>query len=348
MGEALQQQWTSIHDPTTCTRKGLCPVKKVGGQDSPTPSYSLYFEQHGTGPIKVVFIMGLNVSCNAWAHQVKHFGRLPQYSILVFDNRGVGNSDTPRGPYSTSGMAEDVIVLLDFLGWTEKRSLHLVGLSLGGMIAQGALRTSIPHNVDVITLRIELSYRIPERFISLTLAATTAGGFPLCNIPPDAGMIELKSSCRVQFIRDPEKRVPYVVEMCFNASWLDATAKNDAKGRTNREVQTALYNERAALTRVQKPLGAISQMWAGFTHHVQAERLAQISKTIPKVVILTGDEDHLIRPANSAYLKKHMAEAEYIVWKDTGHVVNMQHVERFNALLEGVFQEGQARMEGRI
>ena len=45
-------------------------------------------------------------------------------------------SQTPR----TSGMAEDVIVLLDFLGWTEKRSLHLVGLSLGGMIAQGALR----------------------------------------------------------------------------------------------------------------------------------------------------------------------------------------------------------------
>jgi pimeloyl-ACP methyl ester carboxylesterase len=42
-------------------------------------------------------------------------------------------------------MAEDVIVLLDFLGWTEKRSLHSVGLSLGGMIAQGASRTAIPH-----------------------------------------------------------------------------------------------------------------------------------------------------------------------------------------------------------
>jgi len=57
-------------------------------------------------------------------------------------------------------------VLLDFLGWTEKRSLHLVGQSLGGMIAQ------------------ELSYRVPERFISLTLCVTTAGGFPLFNIPP--------------------------------------------------------------------------------------------------------------------------------------------------------------------
>jgi hypothetical protein len=33
-------------------------------------------------------------------------------------------------------------------------------------------------------LRIELSYRVPERFISLTLIVTTAGGFPLCNVPP--------------------------------------------------------------------------------------------------------------------------------------------------------------------
>lgn len=108
------------------------------------------------------------------------------------------------------------------------------------------------------------------------------------------------------------------------------------------------YKERAALSRIQKPLGAISQMWAGFTHRVQAERLAQISKTIPKLVILTGDEDHLIRPTNSVYLKKHMPEAEYIVWKDTGHVVNLQHVERFNALLERVFSEGDAKMAGHI
>lgn len=89
-------------------------------------------------------------------------------------------------------------------------------------------------------------------------------------------------------------------------------------------------------------------MWAGFTHHVQAERLAQISKTIPKVVILTGDEDHLVWPTNSAYLKKHMAEAEYIKWKNTGHVVCMQHVERFNALLDRVFLEGEGRMAGAI
>jgi len=231
------------------------------------------------------------------------------------------------GPYSTSGMAEDVIALLDYLGWTEKRSLHLVGLSLGGMIAQ------------------ELAYRIPERFVSLALGGTTAGGFPLYNIPPWFG---LRNLLRVQFIRDPEKRAPYTVEISYDANWLDAKAENDAKGRTNREVQLVLNKARGAATRIQKPIGALSQMWAAFTHHVQPKRLAQISKTIPKVLIVTGDHDHLIRPSNSAYLKKHMPEAEYIVWKDTGHVMSGQHVERFHALMERVFLEGEARMRGDV
>ncbi|KAH9046824.1 alpha/beta-hydrolase [Lactarius hengduanensis] len=310
-GQNRQRHWLSIHDPATCTRRGLCPVTKLGAQDPFLESHSLYFEQHGTGPVKVVFITGLNVTSNSWAAQVKHFGRLPQYSILVFDNRGAGNSDTPMGPYSTSAMAEDAMVLLDFIGWTESRSVHVVGLSLGGMIAQ------------------ELAYRIPERFISLSLVVTTAGGLPIFNIPP---------------------RSPFVVDMCFNSSWLDARAENDPEGRTNLRptivlIPYKLCDERAAVTRIQKPLGAVSQMWAGFTHHVGAKHLAQISKAIPKVLILTGDQDHLVRPSNSAYLSKHMSEAEFVVWKDTGHVVSMQHVERFNTLLERVFLEGGARLD---
>lgn len=53
-------------------------------------------------------------------------------------------------------------------------------------------------------------------------------------------MGELKLGCRIQFIKKPEQRILYAVEICFNASWLDATAENDAKSRTNREVQTAV------------------------------------------------------------------------------------------------------------
>ena len=38
---------------------------------------------------------------------------------------------------STSGMAGDVVILLDYLGWTGHRELHIVGISMGGMISQG-------------------------------------------------------------------------------------------------------------------------------------------------------------------------------------------------------------------
>ena len=86
-------------------------------------------------------------------------------------------------------MAEDVIVLLDFVGWTEKRSLHVVGLSMGGMIAQGASEAQISLCSDIDGPFTELAYRIPERLISLSLAVTTAGGLPIFNLPP-VGLIE--------------------------------------------------------------------------------------------------------------------------------------------------------------
>jgi pimeloyl-ACP methyl ester carboxylesterase len=48
----------------------------------------------------------------------------------------MGKSDKPVMRYSTSEMAKDLLELLDHLGWTEERQLHITGVSMGGMIAQ--------------------------------------------------------------------------------------------------------------------------------------------------------------------------------------------------------------------
>lgn len=101
-------------------------------------------------------------------------------------------------------------------------------------------------------------------------------------------------------------------------------------------------------------------MAAGLTHHVTAEvrdllpfslfgsqsmfqRLRSISEAIPKVLILTGDDDNLVSPANSRYMKSCMPDAELEEWEATGHAIHVQRPKKFNQLLERVFKEGRRK-----
>jgi pimeloyl-ACP methyl ester carboxylesterase len=88
--------------------------------------------------------MGLGGMKNAWQRQTKDFGHLKsdEYSCFIFDNRGIGDSSKPMMRYSTSEMAKDVVECLDHVGWTAKRELHVIGISMGGMISQELVRKS--------------------------------------------------------------------------------------------------------------------------------------------------------------------------------------------------------------
>ncbi|KIL67270.1 hypothetical protein M378DRAFT_122967 [Amanita muscaria Koide BX008] len=348
----------SVFDAKTCVRRGLCPVTKIRPQGPELlESHSLYFEQHGRGKNKIVCIMGLNSTSFSWLYQVRYFGasgfknerreeemkgpasalksvihdedededvdRDGGYTILVFDNRGVGNSSTPMGPYSTSAMAEDVITLLDYVGWTEDRDLHVVGISLGGMIAQ------------------ELAYRIPNRIVSLVLAVTTPGGYPWNNLPPLSGTTSL---VKLTFTPEVEKKAEIALPMLFPAKWLKEKAEDDAQGRTNFEAEVEGFIHRVSVTRKQPLMGHFSQMAAGLTHCVQPERLRQISQTIPKVTIVTGDEDNLIRLSNSYRLKEAMPSAELVQFRESGHGLHAQRKREFNKLIQRTIREGGERL----
>lgn len=86
-------------------------------------------------------------------------------------------------------------------------------------------------------------------------------------------------------------------------------------------------------------------MVAGLSHHVTGDRLRKISASIPKVLIVTGDNDALVLPKNSLNLKKNMPEAEYVQWEKCAHALHVQYKKKFNALLERVFEEGKERLE---
>lgn len=83
-------------------------------------------------------VCGLGGFIRSWQRQIKDFGhaQADEYTVLVFDNRGMGMSDKPFMRYTTTEMAKDIVELLDHVGWTADRSVHVVGVSLGGMISQ--------------------------------------------------------------------------------------------------------------------------------------------------------------------------------------------------------------------
>ncbi|KAH9854070.1 alpha/beta-hydrolase [Lenzites betulinus] len=317
---------STIFDPSTCVRKGLCPVTQIRNQRGPFESHSLYFEVHGSGPEKVVVIMGICVGSTCGVSQVEHFARKPEYSVLVFDNRGVGHSGVPWGPYSTVGMAEDTITLLDFVGWNKPRQLHVMGISLGGMIAQ------------------ELAFKIPERVVSLTLVVTQPGGRRYLELPSYAGM---KGLLGLMVISDQEKKLRIIMDTIFPKEWLESKDDTDPEGRTNREVEAEAHRRMMNFNGSQSLLGAISQMIAALGHYVGPDRLQQISSSIPKVAIICGDSDNLVDTSNSHLLKKHMPDAELIVRECAGHGITIQYRSWFNGVLERIFKEGRERQSGR-
>lgn len=113
---------------------------------------NLYYEEHGGGE-PLLLIMGFTVSSIGWYWNVPSFAA--DFRTIVFDNRGVGQSDKPDSPYSMPMFADDTAGLLDGLGIDQA---HVFGISMGGMIAQ------------------EFALRHPQRVKTLILGCTHCGG----------------------------------------------------------------------------------------------------------------------------------------------------------------------------
>jgi len=104
-----------------------------------------YFEQAGSGP-PLLLIPGLGRTCQMWEQVVSELAE--SFSLIMPDNRGMGRSLSKRAPRSLADLAVDLVELLDAL---QLDRAHVLGISLGGMIAQW-LAVEHPARLDKLVL----------------------------------------------------------------------------------------------------------------------------------------------------------------------------------------------------
>src|SRR4051812_2177787 len=115
--------------------------------------HDLFYERSGSGE-PLLLIMGMSGTHLSWGEPFLQELR-QNFEVCVYDHRGVGHSSPTEPGFTIADLADDAAGLLDELGWD---SPHVVGISMGGMIAQ------------------ELALRHPDRIRTLTLGCTYPGG----------------------------------------------------------------------------------------------------------------------------------------------------------------------------
>ncbi|KAI9314780.1 Alpha/Beta hydrolase protein [Dichotomocladium elegans] len=295
----------------------------VSGNREPGP-VNLYYEKYGDGPQRVLLVMGLSTPCHAWDLQIKYLTGTGKYTVVIFDNRGMGHSDSPLGLYSTSQMAQDALTLLDHLGWTEQ--VHLVGVSMGGMIS------------------LEMTDAMPDRFVSLTLTSTTAKR----NIPTLTAIVSISKI--VLFHRNPADRVNTALELIHPKDWLRKTPENKEmaqKYKTNREMATASFLRHVRKSRLQPLHGNLAQTWACLNHYFSDDRLRKIKASGLPVLVVTGSYDYLVRTEYSYHLNA-ILEPRFEVFHGSGHGIPEEQPDRYNALLDDHFTKAIQRNTAKL
>ena len=92
----------------------------------------LYYQVDGTGPGTLILVNGVGDPLEGWANQLDEF-LAAGLRVVSFDNRGVGRSSAPPGPYTSAQMAADLHAVVTAAGLD---AFHLAGVSMGGVIAQ--------------------------------------------------------------------------------------------------------------------------------------------------------------------------------------------------------------------
>jgi 3-oxoadipate enol-lactonase len=267
------------------------PTASVNGHD-------LHYEQRGEGE-PLLLIMGMSGTHLTWGEP---FLQLLErdFRVTIYDHRGVGKSARTDPGYSIADLADDAAGLLGELGL---ESAHVLGISMGGMVAQ------------------ELALRHPQRVRTLTLGCTYSGGEGSALTTPEVGqrlVASMQSGDR---------------ERALRTGW----EVNVSKGFAADAEQFAAFRQAALDLPVPVPV-IMGQMQAIGGHDTLA-RLGEL--TVPTLVI-HGTEDQMLPVANARLIADRIPGAALEIFDGVGHLFWVEEPERSADLIRAHARAGAA------
>jgi pimeloyl-ACP methyl ester carboxylesterase len=254
----------------------------------------MYYELDEDGA-PVVLLAGLTCDHLAWAPQLPAL-RAAGFRCLAFDNRDVGQTDASNGAYTIRDFARDTLGLMDAL---EIDAAHIVGASMGGMIAQ------------------ELALASPHRVLSLTLTCTTA--------TTDAALGDILRAWRT--LRGPASPLEFTATV---APWLMTYRFLQNVDSVQAFLQTVRDNP------FPQDAARFARQCDAILSHDAAERLHALA--VPTHVIV-GAEDILTPPRYSQALAALIPNARLTEVPRAGHGLFWENVPEFNAAVAGFLNE---------
>lgn len=261
------------------------------------------YELHGedTGRTPALLVMGFGMPGRVWRYLLPEL--TPERRVITFDNRGVGRTDAPRGPYRMAQLAADTLRLLDHLGLDR---IHLVGISMGGMISQ------------------EIALADRARLRSLALMATHPGG-PFNRLPPALGLWHFVTA---NTARTSRRRLRAVARLLFPRAFREEVGEDWMLEVLGEDFATPASKE-----------GRRGQLAAVMRHDTR-RRLRELAG-LPTLII-KPERDLLIHPRCSEALHRAIPGSTILRFADAGHGLIRQKGPELGQALRAHFAAAEA------
>jgi 3-oxoadipate enol-lactonase len=225
----------------------------------------------------LVLIQGMGFDRFGWEPVLRRLRR--DFRLVLADNRGSGRSARPAGSFSVADMAADILAVLDGEGI---RKAHVMGVSLGGMVAQ------------------ELAVDHPQRVDGLVLVSTTPG-WPFAYPMPTASVALIAAAGGM------------TREVALRRHTENALSARTVKHRP--EVADRLVELQSS--RSADPSALSAQAAAGARY---AGRLRQ-TRIHARTLVVHGDADTVVNPGNGKLLAKRIPGAQLVIFPELGHLL---------------------------